>query len=89
MIGVLGFDSRQGLGIFLFTTTSKTALDPTQPPNQWVQGVDGSDQTKFVVFGLFSETQSKVVELLRPNGQLWALTLFKVCSEVKREFLQV
>jgi hypothetical protein len=28
-IGVLGFDSRQGLGIFLFTTTSKTtALGP-------------------------------------------------------------
>jgi hypothetical protein len=31
-IGVLGFDSRRGLGIFLFTTASKTALAPTQPP---------------------------------------------------------
>jgi hypothetical protein len=31
-IGVLGFDSRQGLGIFLFITASRTALDPTQPP---------------------------------------------------------
>jgi hypothetical protein len=37
-IGVLGFDSRQGLGIFLFTTVSRTAPGPTQPPIQWVQG---------------------------------------------------
>jgi hypothetical protein len=36
MIGVLGFDSRRGLGIFLFTTASRTALGPTQPPIQWV-----------------------------------------------------
>jgi hypothetical protein len=35
-IGVLGFDSRRGLGIFLFTTVSKTALGPTQPLIQWV-----------------------------------------------------
>jgi hypothetical protein len=35
-IGVLGFDSRRGLGIFLFTTASKTALGPTQSPIQWV-----------------------------------------------------
>jgi hypothetical protein len=34
----LGFDSRRGLGIFLFTTASGTALGPTQPPVQWVQG---------------------------------------------------
>jgi hypothetical protein len=37
-IGVLGFDSRRGLGIFLFTTASITALGPTQPPIQWVPG---------------------------------------------------
>jgi hypothetical protein len=39
MIGVLGFDSWQGLGIFLFTTMSRTALGPTQPP---IQGVPGA-----------------------------------------------
>jgi hypothetical protein len=38
-IGVLGFDSRRELGIFLFTTVSRTALWPTQPPIQWVSGV--------------------------------------------------
>jgi hypothetical protein len=38
MIGVLGFDLQQGLGIFLFTTVSRTALRPTQPPIQWVLG---------------------------------------------------
>jgi hypothetical protein len=38
-IGVLGFDSRWGLGIFLFTTASRTALGPTQPP---IPGVPGA-----------------------------------------------
>jgi len=35
-IGVLGFNSRRGLGIFIFTTVVRTALGPTQPPIQWV-----------------------------------------------------
>jgi hypothetical protein len=38
-IGVLGFDSRRELGIFLFTTLSRTALGPAQPPIQWISGV--------------------------------------------------
>jgi hypothetical protein len=38
MNGVLGFDSWKGLGIFLFTTVSRTALGPMQPPIQWVPG---------------------------------------------------
>jgi hypothetical protein len=37
-IGILGFDSQRGLGIFLFTTASRTAMGPTQPPIQWVPG---------------------------------------------------
>jgi len=32
------FESRQGLGIFFFTTTSRSALGPTQPPIQLVPG---------------------------------------------------
>jgi hypothetical protein len=32
-----GFESHQGLGIFLLTTASRPALGPTQPPVQWVQ----------------------------------------------------
>jgi hypothetical protein len=37
-IRVLGFDSRRGLGIFLITTVSRTALETTQPPIQRVPG---------------------------------------------------
>jgi hypothetical protein len=32
------FESRQGLGIFLFTTASRPALRPTQPPIQCTSG---------------------------------------------------
>jgi hypothetical protein len=35
-IAILGFDSRRRLGVFLFTTVTRTALGPTQPPIQWV-----------------------------------------------------
>jgi len=37
-IGVLGFNYWQGLGMSLFTTMSRMALRPTQPPIQWVPG---------------------------------------------------
>jgi hypothetical protein len=37
-IGVLGFNSRRGLEIFLFTTALRTAQGPTRPPIQWVPG---------------------------------------------------
>jgi hypothetical protein len=33
-----GFDSRQRMGIFLYTIASRRALSPTQLPVQWVPG---------------------------------------------------
>jgi hypothetical protein len=38
MIGVRGFDSQRGLGIFLFSTASRPAPGPNQPPIQWSLG---------------------------------------------------
>jgi hypothetical protein len=35
---VLGFDFPLELGIFLFTAVSRTALEPIQPPIQWIPG---------------------------------------------------
>jgi hypothetical protein len=34
----LGFESRQGWEFFLFTSTSRPALEPAQPPIQWLPG---------------------------------------------------
>jgi hypothetical protein len=36
--GQPGFDCRQGQGIFLYSTAARPALEPTQPPIQWVSG---------------------------------------------------
>jgi hypothetical protein len=33
-----GFESRQRLGIFLFTAASRQALGPSQSPIQWIPG---------------------------------------------------
>jgi hypothetical protein len=38
MIGVLGFDFWQGLGIFLFNTASRTSLGPTKHSIPWIPG---------------------------------------------------
>jgi hypothetical protein len=40
----LRFDSRRGLGILLFTTASRSAPGPTQPPIQWIPGAFSRDK---------------------------------------------
>jgi hypothetical protein len=37
-IGVIGFDSRRRIGIFLFATASRTVLRHTQSSNQYIPG---------------------------------------------------
>jgi hypothetical protein len=37
--GCSWFDTWQELGVFLFTTVSRLALGPTQPPIKWVLGI--------------------------------------------------
>jgi len=85
-IEVLEFDSRRGLGIFLFTTVSKTALDPTQPPIQSILGAV-SLEVKWIgraeVENAWSYTStppirlnSVVLSLKRSTGTLPYLTCF-------------
>jgi len=38
MLDVWGFESRQGLGTFLLAPVSRSSLDHTQPPIQYIQG---------------------------------------------------
>jgi hypothetical protein len=40
-IGVRGFDSRRGLRIYLSSTEFRPALEPAQPPIQWLPGILG------------------------------------------------
>jgi len=42
-IGVLGFDSQGGLGIFLFATMSRTALGPTHSMGTWDSSTSGRE----------------------------------------------
>jgi hypothetical protein len=35
---LLGFNSQQGQGIFVVSTTSRSFLEPNQPISQWVMG---------------------------------------------------
>jgi hypothetical protein len=57
------FESRQGLGIFLFTTASRPALGPTQPPIQWVPGALALGVKKRVREGDQSPPSSAEVEV--------------------------
>jgi hypothetical protein len=72
--GVLGFDSRRRLGIFL-TTASRTTPGPTWPPIQWVPGAlslgvkrlgreaDHSPPSSFEVKNAWSYTSTPPVRL--------------------------
>jgi hypothetical protein len=77
MIGVLGFNSQQGLGIFLFTTVSRTPLQPTQPP---IQGAPGAHSLGVKQLGCevdhSSPSSAKVKECMElylhsPNTPSW------------------
>jgi hypothetical protein len=73
--GRSGFDSRQGLGIFLFATASRPAVGSTQPPMQWVPGAlspevnrqgreaDHSSQSSAEVKNAWSSTSTTPIRL--------------------------
>jgi hypothetical protein len=65
------FDSRRGLGIFLFTTASKTALGLTQPPIQWVPGALSLGVKRPVREADHSPPSSTEVNPPLPNMPLW------------------
>jgi hypothetical protein len=70
-IGVLRFDSRRGLGILLFTTASKTALGPTQPPIQWVPGARSLAVKLTTHLHLVPRSRMRGAIPPLPNTSLW------------------
>jgi hypothetical protein len=62
------FDSRRGLGSFLFTTTSRPALGPTQPP---IQGVTRAVSLGFSGRGVKLTTH---LHLLPRSNNEWSYT---------------
>jgi hypothetical protein len=88
MTQVLGFNSQQGLGIFFFTTVSRTALGPTQPPIQWVLEVlslgvkrpereaDHSPPSSAEVNNAWSYTSTPPYVFMAWHGHLYLYNLF-------------
>jgi hypothetical protein len=71
-----GFNSWQGQEIFLFSTVSRPALGPTQPPIQWVTGAlsPGVEwQGVKLITHLHLLPRSRMVELyfLSPHTSPW------------------
>jgi hypothetical protein len=78
-----GFESHQGLGIFLFTTASRPALGLTQSPIEWVPGVvslgvkrsgreaDYSPPSSAEVKNVWSYISTPPIRLQEAQGQLY------------------
>jgi hypothetical protein len=70
-----GFESQQGLEILLFSTASRPALEPTQPPTQWVKRprreADHAPPSSAEVMNAWSYTSTK------PNTPSWRGAQFK------------
>jgi hypothetical protein len=72
----------EGLGIFLFTTASRPALGPTQPPIQWKLGALSLDIRQQVVkptthFHLVLRSVMRGVSSLFPNTPSWSSAQLK------------
>jgi hypothetical protein len=70
-IGRPRFDSRKGQKYFLFATASRPALEPTQPPIQWVSGALSPGK---IVQGVKMIIHLHLVPMLRMHGAINPLT---------------
>jgi hypothetical protein len=84
-IVILQFNSQQGLGIFLFTTTSRLTLGPTQPPIQWVLGTlslrvkqPGHEADHSPPLMLRSRTHGAIPAILQYIFMTWCLVKHRV-----------
>jgi hypothetical protein len=95
MFGVLGFDSRWGLGIFIFTTASRTALGPNQPPIQWVPGALSlgvkrpGRETHYSPLSIAEIEQCVETYFHSPNTPSWRGAQLKQNTENKAEFMLI
>jgi hypothetical protein len=71
IIVVPGFDSQREMGIFLFSTASRPALGPTQPPIQWKTGLKQPGPKAYHSPPSSTEVKNGLFCTSTPNTSTW------------------